>query len=218
MRRREDYAAALERFAAGEARILLGTQMVAKGLDFPQVGLVGVVEADAGLWLPDFRAAEQTFQLLVQVVGRAGRQAGESLALIQVGNATLPAIRAAVGLDYPAFAAHELGIRRRFCDPPFYRLIRLVCADPSPDRARSEAGVLADRLRRLAGRVHAGIRIDEAEPCVVSRLRELFRYQVLARIPREADPRRLLRVAQDEKVFRLRVRRFTIDVDPLDMM
>jgi primosomal protein N' (replication factor Y) len=218
MRRREDYAAALQRFAAHEADVLLGTQMVAKGLDFPGVRLVGVLEADAALWLPDFRAAESVFQLLVQVVGRAGRREGDSLALVQAENVALPAIRTAVEMDYEAFAEAELAIRHQLFDPPFSRLVRFICADARAGRARAEAAELAGRLRTLAGRVHAGIRVDDAEACVIPRLREMFRYQVLARVPRDADARRLLRAAEQEKALSPKVKRFTIDVDPLEML
>jgi primosomal protein N' (replication factor Y) len=218
MRRREDYAAALSRFAEGNADILLGTQMVAKGLDFPRVALVGVLEADAALWLPDFRAAESAFQLLVQVVGRAGRREGDSLALVQVENPTLPAIHSAVALDYAAFAETELGVRQRLFDPPFSRLIRFICADPKPSKAEAEAYALADRLRTLAGRVHAGIRVDQAEVCVIARLRERTRYHVIVRAPRDVDLRPLLRLAEQEKALAPRVKRFTVDVDPIEML
>ena len=218
MRRREDYAAALERFADHEADILLGTQMVAKGLDFPRVMLVGMLEADAGLWLPDFRAAESAFQLIVQVVGRAGRREGDSLALIQAENVTLPAIQTAVEMDYEAFAEIELGIRKRFFDPPFSRLIRFICADAKASKARAEATGLADRLRVLAGRIHAGIRVDDAEACVIPRLREMARYHVIARAPREVDLRPLLHAAEREKALFPRVKRFTVNVDPIEML
>jgi primosomal protein N' (replication factor Y) len=218
MRRREDYAAALGRFAAGQADILLGTQMVAKGLDFPRVTLVGMLEADAMLWLPDFRAAESAFQLIVQVVGRAGRREGESLALVQVENVTLPAVRAAVAIDYEAFAEIELGVRQRFFDPPFSRLIRFICADAHASKARAEAAELAKRLRTLAGRIHAGIRVDDAEACVIPRLRDMTRYHVLVRAPRGVDLRPLLRLAEQEKALSPRVKRFTVDVDPIEML
>ncbi len=218
MRRREDYAAALGRFAAGQADILLGTQMVAKGLDFPRVTLVGMLEADAMLWLPDFRAAESAFQLIVQVVGRAGRREGESLALVQVENVMLPAVRAAVAIDYEAFAEVELGVRQRLFDPPFSRLIRFICADAQASKARAGTAGLADRLRTLASRIHAGIRVDDAEACVIPRLREMTRYHVLVRAPRGVDLRPLLRLAEQEKALSPRVKRFTVDVDPIEML
>lgn len=218
MRRREDYAEALRRFAERESDILLGTQMVAKGLDFPGVALVGVIDADAALRLPDFRASESAFQLLVQVVGRAGRREGESLAIIQAGDPGHPVIRAAQAMDYEAFVRVELRIREALFDPPFSRLIRFVCADPRASRARSAAEALASELRKLAGSVHAGVRIDDACDCVISRLRDLHRSHVLARIPRDADPRRFLRAMEERGLFTSKTRRFRIDVDPIDML
>ena len=218
MRTREDYVTALQRFEAHEADILLGTQMVAKGLDFPKVRLVGFIDADAALWLPDFRAAEHVFRLLVQVVGRAGRRAGDSVALVQSGDVTTPAIRHAVRMDYEAFAKAELAHRQRLFQPPFSRMLRCVCTDGRPGRARSEAERLSERLRAVAGRIHADIRVDDAEPCVVPRLRGRFRFQVIVRAPRDGSLQRLLHQAADEKILAPRVQRFTIDVDPLDAL
>jgi primosomal protein N' (replication factor Y) len=218
MRRREDYAAALQRFGAGEADVMLGTQMVAKGLDFPRVRLVGVIDADAILWMPDFRAAEQVFQLVMQVVGRAGRREGPSLALVQCADKATPPIRYAVQMDYAAFARHELALRRQLFYPPFSRMVRLVLADSRPGRARDEADALANSLRELAARINAHLDVGPGQPCVVARLRQMARYQVLARGPRDGAIQRLLRAAADEKRLSPRVQRFTIDVDPLDQL
>lgn len=218
MRKREDYAAALRRFADREADVLLGTQMVAKGLDFPGVALVGVLEADASMWLPDFRAAEQTFQLIVQVVGRAGRREGESLALVQAENAALPAVRAAIEMDYEKFADMELAVRKHLFDPPYSRLARFILSDEAAGRARTEAQRLAERLRLIAGRVDARLRVENPEPCVIPRLREMTRYHVLARTPRGTDFRALIQAACHEKALSPRVKRFVIDVDPAEML
>ena len=218
MKRREDYAAALQAFSSGAVDILLGTQMVAKGLDFARVRLVGVLEADAGLWLPDFRAAETVFQLIVQVVGRAGRRAGDSLALVQAENTGLPAIRWAVSMDYESFASNELAMRRQLFDPPVSRMIRFICADVKAGTARDEAEGLAERLRMLSATIQADIRVDPSQACVVPRLREMSRYQTILRAPRTVDPRQLLSRARGEKILAPRVQRFTIDVDPVDLL
>lgn len=218
MKRREDYEAALRRFAAHEADILLGTQMVAKGLDFPDVRLVGVIDADATLDWPDFRAAEHVFQRLVQVVGRAGRREGESLALIQCRQPQAPVIRDAVAMNYEAFAARELEVRQALGYPPFGRLVRLILADARPGRARGEAAVLSERLAELAGRVSASLRVRRAEACVLSRLRGAQRYEVLIVAPRDGSAQRLLREAAAARLLSPRVQRFTIDVDPLEML
>jgi len=218
MRRREDYQAALARFEAGQADIMLGTQMVAKGLDFPGVRLVGVIDADAALSLPDFRAGERVFQLIVQVVGRAGRREGDSLALVQTGDRPAAVIRYALDINYESFAEAELKLRRQFGYPPYTRLTRLICADRRPGRARTAAENTAAALRTLAGRIHARLRVDGAEPCAIPRLREMARWQVLVRGPRDAAVQRLLRTAVDEKLLPPAVERFTLDVDPLDLL
>ncbi|MBU0641433.1 MAG: primosomal protein N' [Planctomycetes bacterium] len=218
MRHREDYRVALQRFEAGEADIMLGTQMVAKGLDFPAVRLVGVIDADAALWLPDFRAAEQAFQLLVQVVGRAGRREGDSLALVQSADAESPAIRHGIRMDYESFTLSELAVRKQLFDPPFARLVRCICLDNRPGRARAEAARLTSALRVLAGRIDAGLRVDDSAPCVIPRLRDMFRYHVLVRAPRNGSAQRLLHEATRAKLLSPNVQRFTIDVDPMDML
>lgn len=217
MKHRDDYAEALQRFTAGEADIMLGTQMVAKGLDFPQVKLVGVIDVDTALQMPTFRSAERVFELVMQVVGRAGRQAGASLALVQTDLGGVPAIRYAVELDYGGFAASELEARRSTFYPPFSRLARMVFADARAGRAKREAEKLAAGLREVAGRVSAALRIDEAEPCLQRRLRDMVRYQVLVRGPRDASLQKLLQTARREKLLRPRVQRLTIDVDPVDL-
>lgn len=218
MRRRRDYEEALRCFEAGDADVLLGTQMVAKGLDFPRVRLVGVIDADAGLSVPDFRAGERVFQLIVQVIGRAGRRDGPSLAIVQTNENPSAVVQHALRLDYEAFAGEELALRARYHYPPFARLARLVCADERPGRAAAEAERLADALRTRAERLDARLRIEPAEPCLVRQLRGWRRYQVVLRGPAGDAVRRLLQAAAGEKLLPPRVRRFTVDVDPIDWL
>lgn len=217
MRRREDYAAALARFASGAADILLGTQMVAKGLDFPNVRLVGVIDADAALLLPDFRASERAFQMLVQVVGRAGRRQGASLAIVQTAEEPAGVIRAALRMDYEAMAAAELEFRRRLVLPPFVRLARVLFLDDRGGRARAAAGAAARALREAAARIRTDLRVDDASPCVIPRLRELRRYQVLVRSPSSTALHELLQRAASEGLLR-GARRVVVDVDPVDVL
>ncbi len=218
MKHRDDYASALARFEAREVDLLVGTQMVAKGLDFPAVGLVGVIDADAALWLPDFRAGERVFQLLMQVVGRAGRKTGDSLALVQCGSSDAPAIHEALRMNYAAFAEAELRDRESLYYPPYARLVRVVLLDPRPAAARSAADRLALDLRSLAERVHPQIRVDDAESCTIPRLRDMRRYQVIVRGPRDGSIQRLLREAAAASLLRPKVRRVTVDVDALDLL
>src|SRR5262249_7161151 len=135
MRRPGSHGKLLAEFKRGEVNILLGTQMIAKGLDFPNVTLVGVVNADIGLHLPDFRAAERTFQLLSQVAGRAGRGPRGGRVLIQPYPPDPPGIALGAAHDYDQFAAIELGHRRAHHYPPYQRMVRVVVRSRDRDDA-----------------------------------------------------------------------------------
>jgi primosomal protein N' (replication factor Y) len=140
----------LDAFAEGRLDVLVGTSLVAKGLDIPEVTLVGVVSADIALNLPDERAAERTYQLLTQAVGRAGRGEKPGLAIIQTYQPEHPAIQAVARGDAAAFYDSELEIRRRFGSPPFGRLVKLTVGLPDQLAAEREAAAMADRLRAAA--------------------------------------------------------------------
>jgi len=164
-------------FSAGRLDILLGTQMVAKGLDFPRVSLVGVVSADTSLAIPDFRAAERTFQLIVQVAGRAGRSDLPGEVIVQTLHADDPAIRFAIGHDYDGFAAGELELRRQANVPPFTRISRFIVRHADADKAQTSAATLTGRLRQLlAGK---SVDIQGPQPAIVRKIQNLFRFQVL---------------------------------------
>jgi primosomal protein N' (replication factor Y) (superfamily II helicase) len=126
MKKPGSHERALARFRTGEVRILLGTQMIAKGLDFPNVTLVGVINADTALHFPDFRAAERTFQLVTQVAGRTGRGDKGGRVLVQTFSPEHPAIIAALRHDYLGFAQHELPSREEYGYPPYVSLARLI--------------------------------------------------------------------------------------------
>ena len=141
---------ALERFGKGEIRCLMGTQMIAKGLDFPNVRLVGVVSADTALALPDFRAGERTFQLVSQVSGRAGRGEKPGRAIIQSFEPETPAIRLAATHDFEKFAAQELEDRRQFQLPPYRRMARLILRHPGETECAERAAALHAALVAIA--------------------------------------------------------------------
>ncbi len=138
---------ALDRFRTGEVKILLGTQMIAKGLDFPNVTLVGVINADTALHFPDFRAAERTFQLVTQVAGRTGRGERGGRVVVQTFSPDHPAIVAAQRHDYAMFANQELPLRREFAYPPIASLIRIVVRGPLESVTEQYAEHVAARLR-----------------------------------------------------------------------
>ncbi len=190
----------LTRFLAREADILIGTQMVAKGLDLPAVTLVGVVSADVSLHLPDFRAGERTFQLLTQVAGRAGRaqtvsppsdgdaQPELGRVVIQTYTPDHYAIAAAAEHDYESFFAQETELRRRLGYPPFGRLARLVYSHTNSTYAHEEAARLAHHLRRESDVLGLpDLEVKGPSPAYVARLRGRYRWQVLVRGRRPAD-------------------------------
>jgi primosomal protein N' (replication factor Y) len=167
----------LERFAEGRVDILLGTQMVAKGLDFPRVSLVGVASADTSLSVPDFRASERTFQLVVQVAGRAGRSDLPGQVVVQTLYPQEPAIRLAVAHDYDGLARQELPTRRAAGLPPFARLVRFIVRHSESRQAERAAGELARRLRRLLPAEQ--VTLIGPAPAAIIRIRGRFRFQVL---------------------------------------
>jgi len=217
MLRREDYETMLDAFGRGELDLLVGTQMIAKGLDFPRVTVVGIVAADQSLHQPDFRAAERTFQLVSQVAGRAGRGALEGRIVIQTTLPEDPAIVYAARHAYEAFAKGELESRRTTGFPPFGRLVRVVLEDEVEARAQAAAADLAEKLR--AAVAAAGARILGPAPAPIAQVRGRYRFHVLVRTERGEHPAFL--AARDLLADfagasgNLRV---SVDVDPVAML
>jgi primosomal protein N' (replication factor Y) len=206
-------APVLERMRRHEVDILVGTQMVTKGHDLPAVTLVGVLNADAALSMPDFRAAERTFQLLVQVAGRAGRGGSPGTVMIQTRIPEHPAVKLAAAHDVKSFVEQELRDRRELGYPPFSRLA-LVRIDAAQERrGRAEAERLARVARRTAA---AGVRV--LGPCAapLARLRNRYRFHFLVqatqRPPLRAALLAVARAGSDRRV------RAVIDVDPMNML
>ena len=184
----------VDRFRAGEAQILLGTQMIAKGLDFPQVTLVGAVMADLTLNFPDYRAPERTFQLLVQVAGRAGRGEQPGEVVIQTYQPEHYAIRSAATQDYRAFFNQEFDRRRADLYPPFTMMARFLCEDKEMERARAVAEEIKARvISEFSGtplfRRIFFIRADEAP---ITRIQDRARAQVLLKLLNHPDTDALL--------------------------
>jgi primosomal protein N' (replication factor Y) len=179
----------LDAFADGRLDVLVGTSLVAKGLDVPEVTLVGVVSADVALNLPDERAAERTYQLLAQAVGRAGRGGRPGIAFIQTYRPEHRAIRAVVEADATRFYDEELALRERFGSPPFGRLVKLTVALPDRDAAQREGLAMAERLRARAVEAGTGIVVTGPAPAYVARRGERWRYNLVLR---GADPVSLL--------------------------
>jgi primosomal protein N' (replication factor Y) len=217
MQGRGSHERAFAAFRAGKVKILLGTQMIAKGLDFPNVTLVGVINADTALHLPDFRAAERTFHLVTQVAGRTGRGEKGGRVLVQTFNPDHPAIVAAVHHDYAAFAAGELPMRQMLQYPPFTRMIRLVIRGPAEATAMEFAKHLAGLLTAALEAESAAARVLGPAPAPFAKLRGLYRYQIQIQGP---DGEKL-RAAVKKVVADLKPPdevQWIVDVDPIDMM
>ena len=171
---------ALDRFRSGEVKILVGTQMIAKGLDFPNVTLVGVINADTALHFPDFRAAERTFQLVTQVAGRTGRGERGGRVVVQTFSPDHPAILAAQRHDYVMFANQELPVRREFGYPPLLAMVRIVVRGPVEATVEQFAEQVADLLRQEAERAgHRTAHPGARRPLRSRALRGHFRFHIL---------------------------------------
>jgi primosomal protein N' (replication factor Y) len=177
----------IDAFSTGRLDVLVGTSLVTKGLDIPEVTLVGVVSADVALNLPDERAAERTYQLLAQAVGRAGRGDRPGRAIIQTYQPEHAAIRAVVERDSVAFYDAELEARRRFGSPPFGRLIRLTVGLPEADVAEREATATAERLRALAVQRGSRVTVIGPAPAFIRRRSGRWRWNVVLRGEAPAD-------------------------------
>ncbi len=209
-----DYFETLDAFGRGGARVLLGTQMIAKGLDFPNVRLVGVVNADTALGLPDFRAAERTFQLVSQVAGRAGRGRDAGRVVVQTMNPREPAIVLASTHAYEAFAERELGLRREAGLPPATRMARIVVRDRDAREAERLAGELGERLRALAGN---GVRLSGPMACPLARVSDHYRFAVEILAPTRAALREPMERLRREGRLKSDART-AVDVDPVALM
>ncbi len=215
LKRKDDFRRILGDFRAGKIDILVGTQMIAKGLHFPKVTLVGIIYADLALHQPDFRAGERTFQLLTQVAGRAGRGDVEGEVYVQAFTPFHPAIQFARRHDFVGFFEQELEFREQLRYPPFSRIALLTL------RGRNEEKVkfFAEHLKREVDKIIADIKdaiVAGRAPAPLLRADTYYRYQIMLRAPRMSVlSQRLAQLAQsltlDDDVM------LSIDIDPVEM-
>ncbi len=208
--RRGAHESLLGAFTRHEADVLVGTQMIAKGLDLPLVTLVGVISADTGLHLPDFRAGEHTFQLLTQVAGRAGRRTAGGQVIVQTYSPDHYAIQAAARHDYRAFYGQDIRFRLTHGYPPFSRLAKLVYSAFSEAACRIESARFADAIRAQIHRLGPddAVEVLGPAPAFVHKLRNRFRWQLLLRAPDLAPLLAQLALPPG----------WTLDVDPVSML
>ena len=206
----------LEQFDAARSAVLVGTQMIAKGLDFPEVTLVGVINADTMLKLPDFRAAERTYDLLEQVAGRAGRGETPGQVIVQTYWASHPAMRAVEGHDRALFLEAELAERREAGYPPFSRLGNVVLWGRSDAAVRMASKAIADAVRgRVEGQ--SGWEVLGPTDCVKARAKDFFRRHVMVKSPVDADLGGVLGAAA-ASLGPLKGINMSVDIDAYDMM
>jgi len=214
----ERYRSLIADVEAHRVDVVVGTQMIAKGLDFPRVSFVGVLTADAGMMTPDFRAAERLFQLITQVAGRAGRSDRPGEVVVQCIAPQTPALQAAIRHDYLAFADSELPPRRALHWPPFARLVRFVLAGAKETVVRNEIMDLGNRIREsLSAAGLTSTHLFGPHPCPLIRLRRQYRYELLLRAPDAMAQRTALDHLRANRVLRAKVPSLIIDVDPISM-
>ena len=213
VRRKGSLGALLGRLRDGEIDVLVGTQMIAKGHDFPRVTLVGVVSADVGLGMADFRASERTFQLLTQVAGRAGRGEQPGEAIVQTIYPGHYSIQLACRQDYPAFYARELEFRRAMRYPPYVSLVNVVIRSRTFAAAMDDAADIVERLNRGAG---GDLRVLGPAPAPLGKLRGEFRVQILIKSANRPRMREALLAALATRPDL--ARRTTVDVDPVSVL
>jgi len=202
-------------FSSGELDILLGTQMVGKGLDFPRVSLVGVISADTSLTIPDFRAAERTFQLIVQVAGRAGRAERRGDVVVQTLHADEPAVQFAAEHDYDGFAELEMAQRHDAQLPPFTRMVRFIVRHSGQTRTEQAAEELAARLKLQLG--SSGIKLFGPAPADIPKIRGHFRFSVLLIAPRAGLVQQAIGGRMASLLHDIHAE-VTADVDPVNLL
>ena len=212
-----DYERLVHDLAERRIDILVGTQMIAKGLDFPEVAFVGVINADTATGTPDFRAAERTFQLVTQVAGRAGRARAGGRVVVQSLSGLSEALRFAMVHDYCGFAEQELPVRHNLGWPPFSRLARVLISHHSPNQARDEAARLATGLREFTASKALRCEVLGPQTAPLSRLRNLYRYDLILRAPNAGVLMSILEQLRHADVLTTNTPHTLVDVDPTSL-
>lgn len=214
MQKKSSYHDTLGAFRARKIDILVGTQMIAKGLHFPGVTLVGIISADSALHLPDFRAGERTFQLLVQVAGRAGRGDAEGEVIVQTFTPFHSSLQFAKTHDFDGFAEQELELRRNFGQPPFSHVVLITTRADTVQKAEFIARMLA---QKLSAAVPPSVMVSPAAPAPLARVRGMYRYQIVAR----GRQIRALTKAVRETIAAIKLPKgayIAVDVDPTALL
>ncbi len=212
-----DYYRLLKDFSDGRIDILAGTQMLAKGLHFPNVTLVGIISADTCLYLPDFRANERTFQLISQVAGRAGRSVKKGTVFVQTFLPDQPAIQFALKNDFDGFVKEELKHRKACNLPPFWRLAGLVMRDMNFDKLEAACRAMREKIDYIIKRDNLAAVVRGPMPAVISRVQRFHRMQIIVQAPEAATILRLFSGLRAGRPVRPAVK-VAIDIDPVNLL
>jgi len=213
----KDYYRVLREFGQGGIDVLAGTQMIAKGLHFPNVTLVGIISADTSLYLPDFRANERTFQLIQQVAGRAGRSAKKGVVYVQTFLPSQPAIQFALKGDYEGFVREEMKHRKACNLPPFWRLALTTMRDMNFERLESASKAMRGRIDDIIGRSGLKLIVRGPMPAAISRLQRHHRMQIIIQAQEATILQELFSALRKTPGIRPAVK-VAIDVDPIDLL
>ena len=212
-----DYYRLLRDFGEGQIDILAGTQMLAKGLHFPNVTLVGIISADTSLYLPDFRANERTFQLISQVAGRAGRSEKKGTVFVQTFLPNQPAIQFALNADFDGFVREELKHRRACNLPPFWRLAVIIMRDKNFEKLEAACKMMRERVDHIVTREGLKVVVRGPMPAVISRIQRFHRMQIIVRAPQARTIQRLFTGLRAAGPVRPAVK-VAIDIDPVNLL
>jgi len=212
-----DYYRLLKDFSEGRIDILAGTQMLAKGLHFPNVTLVGVISADTCLYLPDFRANERTFQLISHVAGRAGRSVKKGTVFVQTFLPNQPAIQFALSGDFDGFVEEELKHRKDCNLPPFWRLAAIVMRDTNFDKLDAACKMMRERIDYIVERDNLTVVVRGPMPAVISRIQCFHRMQIIIQAPEAATVQQLFSKLRAGRPVRPTVK-VAIDIDPVNLL
>jgi primosomal protein N' (replication factor Y) len=211
------YRKLLDEVRAGQIQILVGTQMIAKGHDLPGVTLVGVVDCDVGLHMPDFRAGERVFQLLTQAAGRAGRGDKAGRVVLQTRVPSHPSVSLTHSQDFAAFASQELLNRELHSYPPYARLLRIVCSSADHELAENQAKQIKRDILDISGPYGLEVKVLGPTPAPIAKIKTLWRWHLLVKAKSAAHLNRIIRELAPQRSQSKKVR-IVFDMDPQDLM
>ncbi|MBN2063268.1 MAG: primosomal protein N' [Sedimentisphaerales bacterium] len=212
----DDYRKVLNQFGRGEIDVLIGTQMIAKGLDFPNVALVGILNADTALAIPDYRSSERTFQLISQVAGRCGRADASGRVVLQTFMPDEPAIEFACKHDYNGFARLEMQLRKQLQMPPYWRMARIIMSDPLLETLEEEAKKMRLILDNINEQLEGKLDLRGPMPAAIARLEKYHRAEIIIKCATPGPIQQMLGALRTGAIEGAACR-VVIDVDPVNM-